>query len=346
MSEVVLPTLARLTKVPLRQIWSDEARIFTPWLELPENLDLLAEALGLPNLQQKFREPAVGRYAADLVCQIADTNDHLLIENQIEISDHKHLGQLLTYIAGLEAQDLHIRYVAWLAEDFRDEHREAIEWLNERLDEHIGFFAARIEVWKIGLTEECAPRFDVVVEPRQIAAASTRGGRRNGQDSVDVSRVEYWRGFSEELRHRRAPLKIREEPPRIGYYTFTLDSRRSIYLYAYRDVASQTIGSYISVTGPSSTARRVFEIWQSDRTTIENEFGATLNWLEVQHDKNYRIQVTAIPADPLNEPDWPRQHKWLADQIERLFSVFEPRVRALPALDELIKQAAPSGSLD
>jgi Domain of unknown function (DUF4268) len=342
MSEVVLPKLARLTNVPLRQVWNDEARIFTPWLELPENLDLLAEALGLPNLQQKSREHAVGRYAADLVCQIADTNEYLLIENQIEISDHKHLGQLLTYIAGLEAQDLRIRYVAWLAEDFRDEHRAAIEWLNERLDERIGFFAARIEVWKIGSTEELAPRFDVVVEPRQIATVAARAARPSEQSEVDISRVEYWRGFSEELRRRGAPLKIREEPPRLGFYTFTLDSRRGIYLYAYREVASQMIGSYISMTG--LVARRVFEIWQSDKTAIETAFGVTLIWHEVQHDKNYRIQVTAIPADPLNEADWSRQHNWLADQVERLHRVFEPKVRALPTFEELAKQSAEASS--
>src|SRR5271156_3832552 len=178
MTDASLPNLARLSKVPLRDVWQDEARIFTPWLEKQENLNLLAESLGLPPLEIRKREQPVGRYSADLVCRIADTGDYLLIENQIEISDHRHLGQLLTYLAGLEAQEFHIRYVAWLAEDFRDEHRAAIEWLNYHLDERVGFFACRIEVWQIGASQERAPRFDLIVEPRQIAVAATRASPR------------------------------------------------------------------------------------------------------------------------------------------------------------------------
>jgi hypothetical protein len=99
-----------------------------------------------------------------------------------------------------------------------------------------------------------------------------------------------------------------------------------------------------NLASPGLVARRVFEIWQSDKTAIETAFGATLNWHEVQHDKNYRIQVTAIPADPLNEADWSRQHNWLADQVERLHRVFEPKVRALPTFEELAKQSAEASS--
>jgi hypothetical protein len=271
MTEYALPNLSRLSKVPLREVWNDEARIFTPWLELRENLDLLAESLGLPTLQPKFREHAVGRYAADLVCQIGDTSQYVLIENQIEISDHKHLGQLLTYLAGIDGQGMPIRYVAWLAEDFRDEHRAAVEWLNERLDDRIGFFLCRIEAWKIGQSE-CAPRFDVVVEPRQIAPLPTR----TPLESVDVNRVAYWGAFANELRRRNLPLKIRAEPPRIGYYTFTLDSGRGLYLYAYRDVKNQLIGTYIGIN-QNPVPRFIFDAWKNQKDAIEREFGGSLS---------------------------------------------------------------------
>jgi hypothetical protein len=268
-----------------------------------------------------------------------DTNEYILIENQIEISDHKHFGQLMTYLAGLEGQGLRVRYVVWLAEDFRDEHRDAIEWLNSHLDDSVGFFACRIEAWQIG-TSEKAPRFDVIVEPSQLARASAVRAR-SAEPQVDSNRVAYWGAFSEEVRRRGLPLKLKSEPPRIGFYSFTLSGSLGIYLYAYRDVAAQEIGAYVSLAlGTPPVPRLVFERWKAERSAIEREYGATLSWIERESERNYRISVEAIRADPLDEHDWPRQHKWLVDQIEKLYLIFEPRVHALPTREELLNLAA------
>lgn len=345
MTDTILPTLARLSKVPLREVWQDEARIFTPWLEKQENLDLLAESLGLPPLEIRQREQPVGRYSADLVCRITDTGDYLLVENQIEISDHRHLGQLLTYIAGLESQGFHVRYVAWLAEDFRDEHRSAVEWLNDHLDENIGFFACRIEVWKIGSSPDRAPRFDLVVEPRQVSVAPARASRRTGLELDDSNRVAYWAAFSDELRKRNLPLRIRDEPPRIGYYTFTLDSGRGLYLYAYRNVSDQQIGAYINIAqNPAPAPQVIFDKWFSLRSEIETQFGEQLDWQEVEAQKHYRIQVRPVHADPLNEADWPRQHTWLSDRITSFYRVFSPLIVTLPTRPELLSLAGTMGT--
>lgn len=330
-----LPKLGRLTKIPLREIWSNEASVFTPWLELPENLDLLAEALGLPALEPHAREQTIGRFSADLVCRIGDTDEYLLIENQIEISDHRHLGQLMTYVAGLDGIGFKVRYAVWLAEDFRDEHRDAIEWLNGHLDDKVGFFACRIEAWQIG-TSEKAPRFDVIVEQRQLTASPT-ATRSAEPQGIDINRVAYWGAFSDEVRRRSLPLKLRSEPPRIGFYSFTLSGNLGIYLYAYREVNAQAIGAYVSFTiAPAPVPRLTFETLKSEQAAIEQEFGAPLQWRELEADRNYRIQVEPIKADPLDEIDWPRQHKWLVDQIEKLHRIFEPRVRKLPSRDQLL----------
>lgn len=334
-----LPKLARLTKVPLREVWSNEAAIFTPWLELPENLDLLAEALGLPALQPHRREQAVGRYSADLVCAIEDTSDYLLIENQIQISDHKHLGQLMTYISGLEGQGLPVRYVAWLAEDFTDEHRDAIEWLNSQLDERIGFFACRIEAWQIG-TSEKAPRFDVIVQPRQLTLTPSAQTRLSEPQGIDINRVAYWGAFSEEIRRRGLPLKLRSEPPRMGFYSFTLNASLGIYLYAYRQVSTEEIGAYVNFgSAPAPVPRLAYDILVAEKPEIEHEYGAALRWQEVKPDKNYRILAEPFRADVLDEQDWPRQHKWLVDQIEKLYRIFEPRVRNMPTREKLLNSS-------
>lgn len=202
---------------------------------------------------------------------------------------------------------------------------DVIEWLNNHPDDEVGFFACRIEAWQIG-TSEKAPRFDVIVEPRQLAAAPTTVRNAEPQ-GIDINRVAYWGAFSDEVRRRGLP--------------FTLSGSLGIYLYAYREVAAQAIGAYVSFTiAPAPVPRLAFEAFQSDQITIEREFGAPLQCREVEPDRNYRIQVEPIKADPLDEADWPRQHKWLVDQIEKFHRIFEPRVRKLPSRDQMLASSA------
>jgi hypothetical protein len=118
------PALGRLEPVPLREAWQNEALDFTPWLAKPENIVFLGEAIGIPHLEVVSQETYVGPFRADIVCK--DTSDQcVLIENQLEITDHGHLGQLLTYAAGLDAVTM-----VWVAKSFTEEHRATLDWLN------------------------------------------------------------------------------------------------------------------------------------------------------------------------------------------------------------------------
>lgn len=119
------PKLGRISSVDLREVWTSEDRHFTPWLAQPENLELLGQALGI-DLQLEAQEKDVGPFRADLLCKnTAEEDSWVVIENQIEKTDHKHLGQLLTYASGL-----HAKTVVWISSDFSEEHRAAIDWLN------------------------------------------------------------------------------------------------------------------------------------------------------------------------------------------------------------------------
>lgn len=144
----------------LRQAWPDEARVFTPWLA--ENLDLLAEALGI-HLELEDKEVPVGGYKADIVARVPEDDTRVVIENQLEEADLKHLGQILAYLTGLEA-----RTVIWVAKDFRDAHLTAIRWLNENTSEEFGFFAAQVKLIQIDESAP-APLFDVLERPNQWA---------------------------------------------------------------------------------------------------------------------------------------------------------------------------------
>ena len=145
-----------LENVPVRSAWTHEARGFTPWLA--QNLDALSRAIGIP-LEMTGTEVAVESFSADILARNPDDGSIVLIENQLEVTDHAHLGQIMTYLSGLEAQ-----IIIWVAPEFRDPHLAAIRWLNARTVDPYAFFAVRLRVVRIG-DSPFAPLFDVLERP-------------------------------------------------------------------------------------------------------------------------------------------------------------------------------------
>ena len=164
---------AELKDVPLREVWEHEAHDFTRWLASAENLARLSEAIGIhPSLEPLGSEVQVGPFAADIVASKPADGSRVLIENQLEGSDHTHLGQILTYLAGVEAQT-----VVWVAREFRDEHRSVIRWLNDHTVEPFEFFAVRVRVVRIADSPR-ALVFEVLEHPsawdRRVRATVAR----------------------------------------------------------------------------------------------------------------------------------------------------------------------------
>lgn len=166
------PELGRLEAVDIRDVWSDEAQNFTPWLAEEDNLALLSKTLGM-ELELEAQEKPVGPFRADILCKDTADNSWVLIENQLDGTDHKHVGQLITYSAGLQAVT-----IIWIARDFADEHRAALDWLNEITTDDFRFFGLEIELWKIG-DSHMAPKFNIVSKPNDWSRSvrqATRGG--------------------------------------------------------------------------------------------------------------------------------------------------------------------------
>jgi hypothetical protein len=144
--------LGKLVKIELRDIWQSESSHFTPWLAREENLLTLGETLGL-ELELEAQERAVGPFRADILCKDIATNAWVLIENQLERTDHTHLGQLLTYASGLEAVT-----IVWIAARFTEEHRSTLDWLNRITDETFRFFGVEVELWRMGVSDKLCKR--------------------------------------------------------------------------------------------------------------------------------------------------------------------------------------------
>ena len=150
--------LGRIEKGDLREAWPHEAADFTPWLA--EHISELGNALGL-ELELQSQEAPIGTFSLDLLARVSGTNRTVIIENQLEPTNHDHLGKLLTYAGGCDA---HV--IIWVAKDFRDEHRQSLDWLNQRTDEDTEFYGVVVEVWKIDGSRP-APHFNMVVTPNE-----------------------------------------------------------------------------------------------------------------------------------------------------------------------------------
>lgn len=178
----------RLVDLPLREAWKHEAHQFTPWLA--ENIDHLSDAIGIP-LELTGTEVAVETFSADILARNPMDDSIVLIENQLETTDHTHLGQIMTYLAGLEAQT-----VVWIAPAFREPHLSAIRWLNEHTADGFSFFAIKARVVRIG-DSPYAPIFEVVEKPNDWERAVTAKARGNkpGSDERNDKRLAFWQAY-------------------------------------------------------------------------------------------------------------------------------------------------------
>ena len=179
--------LDKLKKVDLRDVWPHEALDFTKWLSEEPNLAILSSAIGI-ELELIETESSVGSFNVDIYAQEAGTGRKVIIENQLDDTNHDHLGKVITYAAGKGAE-----VVIWVVAHARDEHRQAIEWLNQHTDSDFGFFLVEIELWSIGDSLP-APRFSVVEQPNEWTKAIKLS---EGLSETQRVKLSYWTKYRE-----------------------------------------------------------------------------------------------------------------------------------------------------
>ena len=316
--------LGRLERVPPRTFWSDEARNFTPWLATEDNLALLSETIGV-DLELQNQEVSVGPFRADVLCRDVATDALVLVENQLERTDHRHLGQLFTYAAGLDAVT-----VVWIAERFHEEHRAALDWLNRITHEDFRFFGIEVELWRIG-DSALAPKFNLVAKPndwsktvRETASAKRAGALSESQEL----RVEYWHA-----------LKATADDMGSRFATLTPVPRRYRHFGAGR--TGFTINASFRTGGGAEAPGALVFLWinddddgaylgqlAADRADIESEIGLPLEWDRKLERKS--SQVTAfLPGDPTDRSAWPELTTWTIRTLEAFDRAFRPRLKQL-----------------
>ncbi|WP_433285547.1 DUF4268 domain-containing protein [Micromonospora sp. CA-244673] len=189
-----LPPLGKLDIVEIRTVWKHEAQTFTPWLLA--NPEVLGDVLGM-QLSLSAAEHPVGGFSLDLIGVDEATNETVIIENQLERTDHSHLGQLLTYAGGTDPVN-----VVWIATSFREEHRAALDWLNNRTDENTRFFGIEISAVRIGDSLP-APLMRLVVQPNDWGKKVKSLAQADAtMSSRSLAYQEFWSRLLEAIRDR------------------------------------------------------------------------------------------------------------------------------------------------
>jgi len=307
--------LGTLKRVDPRSVWEHEAQDFTPWLR--ENIELLAETVGL-ELDLVETESPVGEFAVDLYAKDLNTGRWVIIENQLAQTDHAHLGQLMTYGAGKEAG-----VVIWISPKFRDEHREALNWLNEITDESVSFFGIELEVLQIGKSL-LAPNLRLVVQPsewRKIVSPSALSPRQRAY-------LAFFTGWLDKVKAEHPYLTTATKAEPQNWFRFP-GGRSGFSMGAAFGRGGIFRVDLIISTGNKVKNKAAFDALYDDRKEIEHDIGQPLVWerlddiqaSSIHCGRDGRITDDATHLEELRD--------WAVELVSTFRKVFEPRVREL-----------------
>ena len=317
----VIP-LGDFERVPLREAWPTEDGNFTPWLAQPETIKLLGSTLNL-DLEVEAVEHFVGPFRADILARVTDEEDHrVIIENQFGRTDHSHLGQFLTYLAGIE----NAKTVVWISETIQADHRAAVDWLNANTVEPFSFFAIEIELWRINDSPP-APRFNVVASPNDWTKSARAATRQVEGALVHHQQVSlaYWASFSEFLAAKKSTFHIRRSAK--GHWFDFAIGRAGFVIRAHISTENQRIG--VELYKHNDVGKIAFRTLLADKAKIEAEIGEPLDWQELPEKKASRIALYKTGVDPADEKQLPALHEWMLAKMERFQKVFPARVKAI-----------------
>ena len=320
--------LGKLEKIDLRNVWTNESEGFTPWLAKAENLRLLGDTIGL-ELELEAQEKNIGPFRADILCKDTATDHWVLIENQLEKTDHVHLGQLLTYASGLKAVN-----IVWVARKFTEEHRAALDWLNEITDDQFNFFGLEVELWRIG-ESPIAPKFNIVSKPNDWSKTVNVGAKEVSNTALTDSKVlqrDFWTAFVDFVKEKNPTIKTTKPYPQNWMYIPI--GRSGIRLAAVASLWDSEAGTFSTnelrteLVLDDNNSKNYFKQLEAEKEQIEKEVGEPLTWHNPPERRVCRIYVRK-PTNLQDRGKWPEQQAWLLDKLELFRNVFAERAKTL-----------------
>lgn len=292
--------LGKLEKIELREVWKHEALDFTRWLAKKENIAILSKEIGI-DIEVIETEMSVGRYNVDIYARDIESNKRIVIENQLENTNHDHLGKMLVYAAGLDA-DIAI----WVVKDVNEEHRQAIEWLNDNSFEKINIFLVKVELWQID-NSPIAPKFQVICEPNNWAKVLKQQSKDNITD-LELRQMEYWQGFVDYAKSKDKTY-ISQRPSIYNWYVIRIGST-DYKIKLVHSVNSDIMRCQLEIFNDS-----IYKKLEQYRTEIDNKING-LEWEYLEDRKVNRISCNNSSKDNASS------YVWLLDMVDRFKEVF------------------------
>jgi len=304
----------KITRIPLREAFRHEAYDLTRWLQ--DNLEVLNECTSL-SLSSAEREQSAGDFSVDLVAE-DESGAKVIIENQLERSNHDHLGKLLTYLVAVEAE-----YAVWIVSDPRPEHVSAIAWLNE--SSSAGFFLVKIEAVRIGDSEP-APLLTLIVGPSDATKAA--GQAKQEYSQRHIARYEFWTQLLGMAR-TKSKLHASISPSRSSYVAASAGRRGLGYAYVVKE-HEIVVSLYIDCgKGQDEQNERIFDALKARREEIEASYGVPLDWQRLEGRRACRVRWIVTDGGWKDPERWPQIQTEAIDAMIRLEKAFRPHIQRL-----------------
>ena len=301
--------LSKLVKVPLRNVWKHEALDFTQWLALPDNLALLGDVIGIELVDAKTEE-GVGKFYVDIVAK--DENGHtVVIENQLESTNHDHLGKIITYAAGVDAE-----VVVWIVEHAREEHEQAINWLNEHTTEGANFFLLQLEAWKIGGSLP-APRFNVIAKPNDWAKIVKQSAASTTVSDLKLQQQAFFEQVRERGEEHATHIRSWRQTRPQHWYDVSVGSSQAHMRLLVQSAGTKQVG--VSIYIPEN--KDLFNALNEQRSEIESALGVKLDWQDLPKKKASRIAISH-QGDFLDATQSKELVAWMVATADRFAHVF------------------------
>ncbi len=301
--------LGKLKKVEIREIWKNEATDFTRWLAKEENLALLSDEIGI-DIKLIKTEANIGNFTADILAEEENTGRKIIIENQLEMTNHDHLGKLITYGSGFDAFAL-----IWIFKDIREEHRKALDWLNEKTNNDLNIFAIKMELWKIGDSQP-APKFQIISSPNDWAKAVKQSSQEENLTETNLMQLNFWNECSLYLRQNSNKLKPRKPRPQ-HWYDLSIGFSQA-YITLVISIQNNSIRTELYIPKNKDLFFKLVE----KKENIENELGFNLEWMELPNAKASRIKIEKKNVMLSNEDIYEVCFKWFKEKAEKFYDVF------------------------
>ena len=310
-----MTNIGKLKEVDVRNLWRHEQYDFSSWLAKENNIQYLNDILGL-TLTDIDKEVFVGPYRCDIVAKDETTNNVVIIENQLEFTNHDHLGKVITYAAGLNA-----KYIVWIVKEAKEEHRAAVEWLNNNSSNEINFFLIEIHAYQIGDSDP-APKFEVIEKPNDFVKKNKTNSRDGELNKSQSERLIFWEQFNQILIERGRPFNVRKATTDHWYDVAIGSSIAHIAIDLVNREKRICVQLYIN------DDKELFDELLEEKDIIEDNLGFKMDeWARLSEKKASRIKYYIDGLDFNNHTNYPDLMNRVIDVAIKMRQVFKKYVK-------------------